>query len=74
MEGTPRTVFLSAPLHDDNFKADSVDRIAANARPVFELLGAGDRLILEHPDGVHDFQDAMREKAFGVIERALNSE
>jgi len=70
----PRTVFVSAPLHDDNFKADSVDRIAANARPVFELLGAGDRLILEHPDGVHDFQDAMREKAFGVIERALNSE
>jgi len=68
----PRTVFISAPLHDDNFKADSVDRLVANARPVFELLGAGDRLILEHPEGVHDFQDAMREKAYGLIEAALS--
>jgi hypothetical protein len=67
----PRAVFIIAPLHDDNFKADSVDRLVANARPVFELLGAGDRLIVEHPDTAHDFSDEMREKAYGVIEGAM---
>ena len=69
----PRTVFISAPLHDDNFKAESVDRLVANARPVFELLGAGDRLILEHPDGTHDFQDPVREKAYQLIQNALGA-
>ncbi len=67
----PRTVFINAPLHDDNFKAESVDRVAAAARPVFELLGAGDRLIIEHPNAAHDFPDAMREKAYRIIADVL---
>ena len=35
----PRDVLLIAPTKDSNFRADSVDRIAAAARPVFELFG-----------------------------------
>jgi dipeptidyl aminopeptidase/acylaminoacyl peptidase len=68
----PRTVFINAPLHDDNFISSSVDRIVSNARPVFDLLGAGERLILEHPEAGHDFPDAMREKAYQVISEALS--
>ena len=64
-----RTVFLMAPLHDDNFRADSVDRIAAFARPAFER--GGGKLIVEHPDAGHDFPDAMREKAYRIIEESL---
>ena len=67
----PRTVFISAPLKDDNFRADSVDRLTAAARPVFALHGAADRLIVEHPDAGHDFPDVMREKAYRLIEERL---
>ena len=67
-----RAVFLSAPLHDDNFRADSVDRIAAFARPAFERLGG--KLIVEHPDAAHDFPDAMRERAYRIIEENLSTE
>ena len=34
----PRHVLIIAPTKDSNFRADSVDRIAAAARPVFKLL------------------------------------
>jgi putative membrane-bound dehydrogenase-like protein len=64
-----RTVLLSAPLHDDNFRADSVDRIAVFARPAFERLGG--KLIVEHPDATHDFPDATREQAYRVIGEGL---
>jgi arylsulfatase A len=67
----PRHVFISAPLHDSNFRAKSVDRVVAAAKPVFELWNAGDRLILEHPDCDHDFPDEMREQAYKLFEKTL---
>jgi pimeloyl-ACP methyl ester carboxylesterase len=69
----PRAVFLSAPLQDDNFRAASVDRIAAAAREVFALLGAPDNLAVEHPDCPHDFPDATREKAYAFLAKALKA-
>jgi pimeloyl-ACP methyl ester carboxylesterase len=59
-----RTVFLSAPLHDDNF-------IATFARPEFERRGG--RLVVEHPDAPHDFPDATREQAYRLIEENLRT-
>jgi len=67
----PRCVFISAPVNDDNFRAASVDRVAGEARPVFALYGATDCLIVEHPEGGHDFPDAMRQKAYGLIEETI---
>jgi hypothetical protein len=67
----PRTVLISAPLHDDNFRADSVDRVAASAQTIFNLLGSNGRLIVEHPDAAHDFPDAMREKAYELLAEKL---
>jgi putative membrane-bound dehydrogenase-like protein len=67
----PRTVFLSAPLHDDNFRTDSVDYVAASASPIFELLDDARCLIVEHPDAAHDFPDAMREKAYELLAEKL---
>jgi dienelactone hydrolase len=60
----PRAVFISAPLGDDNFKWQSAARCAAAARKVFDLLGAGPAIVIEHPDAPHDFPDAMRKKAY----------
>ena len=67
----PRHVMIVAPKEDHNFRADSVDRIAAAARPVFELYGHKDRLRVEHPDGGHDFPPAMREEAYKLFDDVL---
>jgi len=67
----PRPFFAAAPLHDDNFKWDSVDEIAAAARRVYALYGAEDSVMVEHPDCAHDFPDAMREMAYELFVRHL---
>lgn len=67
----PRHVFVNAPLHDSNFHWQSVDRIAAAAKPVFALHGAADRLDIRHPDCDHDFPDAERLASYELIGRVL---
>jgi pimeloyl-ACP methyl ester carboxylesterase len=68
----PRAFLAIAPLHDANFKAQSVDRIIAAARPVYQLHGERDRLAVEHPDCAHDFPTEMRQKAYQWLERYLH--
>jgi hypothetical protein len=66
-----RHVLIIAPKRDSNFRADSVDRIAAAARPVFKLFGREDRLKVEHPDCGHDFPPEMREAAYMLFDEVL---
>ncbi|MDB5351810.1 MAG: Alpha/beta hydrolase family protein [Planctomycetota bacterium] len=65
----PRQVLIVAPLKDSNFRAESVDRIVASARPVFTLYGHRGRLQLQHPDCGHDFPKASREAAYALFEQ-----
>lgn len=67
----PRACFINAPLKDSNFKWESVDKVIAAARPVYELYRKPGNLLMEHPDCDHDFPDAMREKAYELLEREL---
>jgi len=67
----PRFVFVNAPLADANFKADSVDRIAAAARPIFGLYQAEERLRVVHPDSTHDFPNTERFESYRLIEQVL---
>jgi acetyl esterase/lipase len=67
----PRHVFIVAPKKDSNFRADSVDRIVAAAKPVFKLHGHEDHLRVEHPDCGHDFPNEMREEAYKLFDRVL---
>ena len=67
----PRVVFINAPLRDSNFKWESVDRVTAAAREVFQLYGKPDNLIVEHPDSEHDFPNEMREKAYRLFDEHL---
>lgn len=67
----PRPLFVNAPLHDSNFRWKSVDRCAAAARPVYELLDASDALIVEHPDSDHNFPEDMREAAYELFDSVL---
>jgi dienelactone hydrolase len=67
----PRSVLIVAPVGDSNFKAGSVDRLAAAARSIFKLYGQADQLRIEHPDCDHDFPDAMREEAYQLFDAVL---
>lgn len=67
----PRHVVIIAPRQDSNFRADSVDRIANAARPIFTLLGQTERLHVEHPDCGHDFPQDMRERAYTLLDEVL---
>lgn len=67
----PRPLFVNAPLHDSNFRWRSVDRCVAAAVPVYELYGAEGAIEVAHPDCDHDFPDAMRERAYRLIESRL---
>lgn len=67
----PRHVLIVAPNEDHNFRAKSVDAVAAAAREVFTLHGHADRLRVEHPDCGHDFPDEMRQRAYEFLDAAL---
>jgi len=67
----PRAVFVSAPLGDDNFEVSGVSDCLNAARPVYELLKAGDRLTAVHPDCGHGFPIEAREAAYAFVERVL---
>src|SRR5262249_28735566 len=41
------------------------------ARPIYDLLGAGDRLQVRYPDSEHDFPPTERHEAYRFIDRIL---
>lgn len=67
----PRVCFISAPLGDSNFRWRSVDEVARSARSIYQLYGAPQNLIVEHPDCDHRFPPEMREKAYRLLEESL---
>ena len=67
----PRPVFISAPLHDNNFKSASVDAIISAATPVYRLYDAAQNLHLTHPNCSHEFPQETREQAYRFIAQAL---
>ena len=67
----PRAVFINAPTGDGNFEVTGVHDCINAALPVFELLGAGDRLVAMHPDCGHEFPPETREEAYGFVDRVL---
>jgi len=67
----PRAFFSASPLGDGNFAVAGVRKAEAEARKVFALLGAGDRLVVRYPDCGHDFPSEVREEAYRFIDRVL---
>ncbi len=68
----PRPVFINAPLHDTNFRWQSVDSCITAAKPIYKLLGAEENLWVEHPDSGHSFPKPMRQKAYERIDSVLH--
>ena len=69
----PRAVFSSSPLRDGNFDVAGVKKAAAAAQPVFDLLGASDRLKVIYPDIGHDFPPDVRQQAYAFLDKALGN-
>ncbi|HEV3257348.1 MAG TPA: alpha/beta fold hydrolase [Gemmataceae bacterium] len=67
----PRAFLASAPLHDDNFEVSGVKDVMAAAKPVYELLGAKERLTANYPDCKHDFPGPARKVAYRWLDRWL---
>lgn len=67
----PRAIYVCAPLHDANFAVEGVREATDEARKVYALLGAKDRLLVEHPDAEHDFPDASRRAAYAWLDAIL---
>lgn len=69
----PRGCWICAPLRDDNFAVDGVRRAIAEARPLYGLFGAEDRLVLVTPDAAHTFPERERLEAYRWLERILGA-
>ncbi len=67
----PRAFLASAPVGDDNFEVSGVKDCVAAARPVYELLGAKDKLAANYPECKHDFPPEVRKVAYEWLDRWL---
>lgn len=67
----PRAFLASAPIKDSNFDVDGVKECIAAAKPVYGLLGAGDKLSANYPDCGHDFPPEVRKVAYDWLDRWL---
>jgi pimeloyl-ACP methyl ester carboxylesterase len=67
----PRAVFINAPIHDENFEVSGVRDCVKAAMPVFELLGATEKLRIVYPECGHDFPPEIREEAYAFVDAAL---
>ncbi|MBI1913554.1 MAG: acetylxylan esterase [Planctomycetes bacterium] len=67
----PRAFLASAPVRDSNFDVDGVKECIAAARPVYELLGAKEKLAANYPDCDHNFPEDVRKVAYEWLDRWL---
>jgi len=74
----PRAVLINAPKGDSNFRWQSVDRVVAAVRPLWESAPAGDGVRpvppeVLHPDSPHRFPPKQRQRAYEVLDRELGA-
>ncbi len=67
----PRPFLASAPVNDSNFDLQGVKDCVTAAAPVYELLGAKDRLLGNYPEGGHEFPPDARRVAYDWLDRWL---
>jgi dienelactone hydrolase len=68
---SPRPFRAIAPLHDDNFEVSGVRDCITAATPVYELLGAKEKLSADYPDCKHEFPPAVRQAAYDWLDTWL---
>jgi dienelactone hydrolase len=69
----PRAFLAVAPVGDDNFEVSGVKDCIAAARPVYQLLGAEDKLAATYPECKHSFPAESRKVAYDWLDRWLKA-
>jgi acetyl esterase/lipase len=69
----PRAFLASAPLDDSNFEVSGVKDCIAAATPIYELMGAKEKLAANYPDCKHEFPPAVRDVAYLWLDRWLGN-
>jgi len=69
----PRSVFVSAPLRDDNFELQGVREVVAAASVIYRLHGAEAKLHAEYPDAPHEFPTPVREQVYEWLLQELGA-
>ncbi len=67
----PRRVFISAPMHDDNFDVAGVKDCVAAAAPVYQLFKRANNLTVLYPNCGHDFPPELRHAAYDWLRSSL---
>jgi predicted dienelactone hydrolase len=67
----PRAFLASAPTGDTNFEVSGVKDCIAAAMPVYEVLGAKEKLSANYPDCKHEFPPEVRKVAYDWLEKWL---
>lgn len=67
----PRPFLASAPVKDSNFDVDGVKDCIKAAKPVYELLGAREKLAANYPDCDHNFPPEVRKVAYEWLDKWL---
>ncbi len=67
----PRPFLAIAPLRDSNFDVQGAKDCVLAAGPVYELLGAREKLAGRYPDCAHEFPEEVRKAAYAWIDRWL---
>jgi dienelactone hydrolase len=67
----PRAFLASAPTGDANFEVSGVRDCLAAGMPVYELLGAKEKLSANYPDCKHEFPPEVRKVAYNWLDRWL---
>jgi pimeloyl-ACP methyl ester carboxylesterase len=68
----PRALFINAPIHDSNFDISGVYDCVNAAIPVYELFGAGDKLVMTNPDAPHAFPPEVRNAAYRFLDKEFD--
>lgn len=67
----PRPFFTNSPLKDENFAVAGVKSVMEKVKPVYEKLGAAEKLKAVYPDAGHDWPEAERIAAYEFLDRWL---
>ena len=64
----PRSLFINAPVHDDNFEVSGVKDCVAAVKPLYALFDESENLSVAYPSSDHDFPPEAREAAYSFMD------
>lgn len=69
----PRSIFVNAPAHDDNFEVGGVRKVMDRVDELYRWYGLdAHRVIALYPEASHDFPDAIRQQAYEWLDDQLD--